>query len=166
MSVNKKWVRTSAYSSKMEVGPQGQRLLPGINADLAGSTQVSSGLVMMPPGVQSKAHVHNKYEIIIFILEGWAASLVGDDLEPAVQGPGEFVFIPAGVPHLAVNLSTTHRVVGLEVRADPQFNEDVTLLPELDEHSQSIVKELRKKHAAGEIPVNWQQNDATFTLPE
>ena len=116
----------------------------------------------MPAGVHSKAHVHNKYEIIVFLLEGWAASLVGEDLEPAVQGPGDFVFIPKGVPHLAVNLSTEHPVVGLEVRADPQFNEDVELLTQLDSKAGAIIEKLRADHAAGKIPNDWQKHDRVF----
>lgn len=156
------WKVISVYDRDPVVGPQGQRLTATITKDICGSSQLAAGLVYMPPGVSAKAHVHNKYEMVVFVLEGFAVSLIGDDLEPAVQGPGEFLFIPAGVPHLAVNLSMDRPVVGIEVRADPAFNDDVELLPHLEEKAAAIIEQVRAKHAAGELPKGWQSRDRVF----
>lgn len=159
------WKIISAYTTEAVVGPQGQRLVSCITTDTSGSSQLSAGVVVMPPGGVSKAHVHNQYEMIVFIIEGWAASLMGPELTPAVQGPGEFLFIPAGVSHLAVNLSTEERVLGIEVRADPQFNDDVELLPHLDEKTADIIADLRKRHTAGELPKDWRSQPRSFEYP-
>jgi uncharacterized RmlC-like cupin family protein len=45
---------------------------------------------------------------------------------------GDFVYIPAGVPHLPYNLSATESCVALVARTDPNEQESVVLLPELD----------------------------------
>ena len=44
----------------------------------------------------------------------------------------EFLYIPAGMPHLPANLSTTEQCVAVLARTDPNEQESVTLLPELD----------------------------------
>jgi uncharacterized RmlC-like cupin family protein len=46
--------------------------------------------------------------------------------------PGDYLFIPAGVPHLAVNRSTENAEF-LAARNDPAANESVVLMPELDD---------------------------------
>jgi uncharacterized RmlC-like cupin family protein len=46
--------------------------------------------------------------------------------------PGDFFYIPAGVPHLPYNPSTTEEVVAVIARTDPNEQESVVLLPELD----------------------------------
>ena len=156
------WKVVSPYDMETVLGAQGQRLTATITKEICGSSQLAAGLVYMPPGVSAKAHVHNKYEMVVFVLEGWAASLVGDELEPAIQGPGEFLFIPAGIPHLAVNLSMDRPVVGIEVRADPAFNDDVELLPMFEEKAAAIVKKIRAQHASGDLPKGWKDRPQTF----
>jgi len=110
-------------------GPQKQFLTPAI----ADGAQLSVGYVAMPPGHHAIPHMHSKYDIIIVVLEGNVMSLLGDNLEDAVpHKAGDCVLIPAGMPHAGVNLSTTNRVVLVECRADPSFNDDVQVLPYLD----------------------------------
>jgi uncharacterized RmlC-like cupin family protein len=50
---------------------------------------------------------------------------------PAAQ-PGDFFYIPAGVPHLPHNPSETVPYVGIIARTDPNEQESVVLLPKLD----------------------------------
>lgn len=140
------WHLSPVGKAVMEIGPQGQRLLPSVNTALSGSTQLSIGTVLMPPGGISRAHVHNRYELVVVVVEGLAATLLGPDLEPAIQGPGDFLLIPAGVPHVAVNLSRDHRVVAIETRADPDFNNDVELVPDLDTPAAVVAERLRTEH--------------------
>jgi uncharacterized RmlC-like cupin family protein len=45
---------------------------------------------------------------------------------------GDFVYIPAGVPHLPGNRSTTVPMTAVVARTDPNEQESVVLLPELD----------------------------------
>ena len=46
--------------------------------------------------------------------------------------PGTFFYIPADVPHLPYNPSATEEVVAVIARTDPNEQESVVLLPELD----------------------------------
>jgi uncharacterized RmlC-like cupin family protein len=160
------WTITSSQNSEAVIGAQKQRLIPGVTTEIAGSEQLSAGLVVMPPGGASRAHVHERYELVIFVIEGWAVTLMGPDLEPAVQGPGDFLYIPPGVEHLAVNLSTRHRVVGMETRADPMFNEDVVLLPEVDERAPSVIAELRQQYEQGLFGRTSEKQDGPFDYQE
>ena len=45
---------------------------------------------------------------------------------------GDFVYIPADMPHLPYNLSDTEDCVAVIARTDPNEQESVILLPELD----------------------------------
>jgi len=45
--------------------------------------------------------------------------------------PGDFLYIPAGLPHVAVNRSQTPAFV-VEARTDPNEQESVVLRPDLD----------------------------------
>jgi uncharacterized RmlC-like cupin family protein len=47
-------------------------------------------------------------------------------------GAGDFVYIPAGVPHLPANRSATQPLIAVVARTDPNEQESVVLLPELD----------------------------------
>jgi uncharacterized RmlC-like cupin family protein len=53
-------------------------------------------------------------------------------LDPARGGSPWRFHIPAGVPHLPYNPSETVPYVGLIARTDPNEQESVILLPELD----------------------------------
>ncbi|MFD6159115.1 cupin domain-containing protein [Nocardia sp. NPDC060256] len=127
-----------------EIGRQGQHLVPYITRETAGSQGISAGIVNMPPGKVSKAHYHAHSEIIVICLRGRAATLVGPDLTPHLHGPGEFVYIPEGVLHAAVNLSETEDLVAVEMRTDPMFNDDVVLTPAHDGAVADAVARLRR----------------------
>lgn len=101
--------------------------------------------------------MHAKTDIIVVVIEGYAASLIGPDLEPVFHGPGDFIFIPEGVIHVAVNLSTKHRLIAIETRTDPNFNEDVIPLPEYDARTAKAVAELQRQFAVGclDVPAHW-----------
>ena len=117
--------------------PQRQILTPTITS----GSQISAGFVVMPPGHRAAPHLHRKYDIVVMVLEGNVMSVLGDNLEETIEhGPGDSILVEAGVPHLGVNLSRTHRVVLIECRADPTFVEDVQLLPHLEERADELMK--------------------------
>jgi uncharacterized RmlC-like cupin family protein len=45
---------------------------------------------------------------------------------------GDYLYIPAGVPHLPANPSDTTPCVGILARTDPNEQESVVLRPDLD----------------------------------
>jgi uncharacterized RmlC-like cupin family protein len=58
----------------------------------------------------------------------------GERLEQHVSmGPGDYLYIPAEVPHLPYNSSATEPCTAVIARTDPNEQESVVLLPELDD---------------------------------
>ena len=132
---------------------QGQALLTCVSTATAGSRAIGAGVVIMPPSGMSKAHKHAEHELVVTIVDGWAATFLGEQLEDvSLHGPGDFIYIAAGTPHMAVNLSTEARMLAVEARTDPDFNGDVVLMPELDEMVSGRVTALREDFAAGRLP--------------
>ena len=114
------------------VGKQGLDYTVGISAESVGSTALHMQLVTIPPGARAKAHKHDNHETAIFGLDGESAVWHGENLEHhTVVKPGDFFYIPADVPHLPYN-PTGETVTAVIARTDPNEQESVTLLPDLD----------------------------------
>lgn len=130
--------------SEETMGAQEQLLTPCITRQVCGAEGISAGMVNMPPGVRAKAHYHAYSEIIVYCLQGHIAALIGPEMTPHFHYPGEFIYIPEGVIHVAVNLSESENATAVEIRTDPHFNEDVILTPEYEHGVDNIVADLRK----------------------
>ena len=115
------------------IGKQGLSYAPGISAESAGSQRLHLQLLTMPPGARARAHKHEAHETAIYLLSGQAGMWYGDRLDQHLTaGPGDYVYIPADVPHLPYNLSQTESCEAVVARTDPKEQESVVLLPELD----------------------------------
>jgi uncharacterized RmlC-like cupin family protein len=114
-------------------GKQGFSYFEGISAESVGAQGVCMHLLSIPPGGRAKAHLHENHETAIYVLRGEAHTWYGEGLcEHLVVKGGEFLYIPAGMPHLPANLSETEPCVAIIARTDPNEQESVVLLPELD----------------------------------
>lgn len=84
-------------------------------------------MLVMPPGASAKAHYHESHETAIYMLEGVAEFEHGPNLEHVdrVQA-GDYIYIPAGVPHRPYNPSG-ERAVAILARTDPNEQESVVL---------------------------------------
>ena len=98
----------------------------GISGETCGSTGLAMHLVIVPPGASAEPHFHDGYETAIYQLEGLVETRYGPELEQSVvtQG-GDFLFVPPGVPHQAVNLSETEPAVAIIARNDANEQERV-----------------------------------------
>ncbi|MDQ2683601.1 MAG: cupin domain-containing protein, partial [Chloroflexota bacterium] len=78
-------------------------------------------------------HYHEAHETAIYIISGdEAISYTGEQLEVVeTVRPGDFLYIPAGIPHVVVNRSQTPMSVVL-ARTDPNEQESVVLCPDLE----------------------------------
>jgi uncharacterized RmlC-like cupin family protein len=86
----------------------------------------------MPPGARANPHLHERHETAIYMLSGEASMWYGENLEQhLVVRAGEFLYIPAGVPHQPYN-DSSEECVAVLARTDPNEQESVVLLPELD----------------------------------
>lgn len=111
-------------------GKQGLDYFAGVSAESAGSNGICMHLLEMPPGAMAKPHYHEAHETAIFMLEGTAEFRHGPKLEHVDRvSAGDFIYIPAGVPHQPYN-PTTAPAKAVIARTDPNEQESVVLLDE------------------------------------
>ncbi len=114
-------------------GRQGLQYAVGISAESAGAKGLHLQIVTLPPLAKAKAHKHEAHESAIYVLSGESGCWFGEGLaEHAMVRAGDFFYIPAGVPHLPYNPSDETPYVAVIARTDPNEQESVVLLPDLD----------------------------------
>jgi uncharacterized RmlC-like cupin family protein len=107
---------------------QGLPNFEGISGSSAGATGLCMHMVVIPPGGRAEPHMHNGFETALYIIQGRAETRYGEGLKQSViNQAGDFLFIPANVPHQPVNLSDTEEVIAIVARNDPNEQESVVL---------------------------------------
>ena len=105
-------------------------IFPGISDKTAGATGLSLLKVVIPPGATAKAHVHKGYESAIYLIQGRVETRYGDGLKKSVVNEaGDFIFIPADVPHEPRNLSDAEPAIAIVARNAPDEQEHVIAYP-------------------------------------
>ncbi len=100
----------------------------GISGANSGARGLSMNRVVIPPGGQAAAHRHVGSESAIFLLAGSVKTFYGPCLERSViNQTGDFLFIPAGVIHMPVNLSASEPAIAIVARNDANEQEHVEL---------------------------------------
>ena len=100
----------------------------GISAATAGATGLCMHMIVIPPGGKAVPHIHNGYETAIYIVKGRAETRYVKGLKQSeMNQAGDFIFIPANVPHQPVNLSDSEEVIAIVARNDPNEQESVVL---------------------------------------
>ena len=116
-------------------GKQGLDYSPGVSAETVGSRALWLGSVTLPPaGGRTKAHIHEQHESAFCMIRGEVVEVyTGEQLEHRdVAHAGDYLYFPAGVPHVVVNRSEAPAVF-VGARTDPNEQESVVMRPELDE---------------------------------
>ena len=109
-------------------GKQGLDYFSGVSAESAGAQRICMHFLEIPPGVSARPHYHADHETALFVLEGAAGMRHGPKLEHLMHmQAGDFVYIPAGVPHQPFNPTDTP-VRAVLARTDPNEQESVVLL--------------------------------------
>lgn len=120
-------------SSKIYHGKQGFDYAEAISKESVGSKGICMHMLTIPPGTRAKAHLHEDHETAIYLLKGKSSMWYGERLEQHMDlDEGDFLYIPAGMPHLPYNPSETESCTALIARTDPNEQESVLLLPDLD----------------------------------
>lgn len=113
-------------------GAQGLDYFEGIASETVGSTGICMHLLTILPGQRARAHKHERHETAIYVLDGEAQMWFGDRLEELMHlKAGDLLYIPANVPHLPANCGD-RPCTAVIARTDPNEQESVVLLPELD----------------------------------
>jgi len=114
-------------------GVTGFNYAQGISSETVSAKALCLQLATIPPGARTKVHLHTDHESAAYIIAGQLIFWSGEGLQEKVTaGPGDFLYIPPGVPHLSLNGSNTEPVIAVLARTDPNEQEGTTLLPELE----------------------------------
>ena len=98
----------------------------GVSGATVGARGLSMHMVVIPPGARADPHSHRGYETGIYVLEGRVETRYGPGLAASVVSEaGDFLFIPPGVPHEAINLSATEPARAIVSRNDPAEQDNV-----------------------------------------
>ena len=114
-------------------GKQALTYFSGISAETTGAQGICMHMLSIAPGQRARAHLHENHETAIYVLQGEAGMWYGENLkEHLTVKAGEYLYIPAGMPHLPYNPSETETAIAILARTDPNEQESVVLVPEPD----------------------------------
>lgn len=81
------------------------RYMQGMSAKNVGSTHLSINVATVPPGGIAYAHIHDGFEVMLFIVQGRVRHTYGENLaESVINEAGDFIYIKPGVPHEVFNI--------------------------------------------------------------
>lgn len=128
----------------------------GISGQTVGARGLSMHVVVIPPGARAEPHVHVGYETGIYVLEGRVCTRWGAGLEhEVISEAGDFLFVPPGVPHEAINLSASDPARAVVARNDPAEQDKVepyAVAGRASPGSPSGSEPMRGNSAAGRTP--------------
>lgn len=88
-----------------ERGWNGIKYMQGLSAKNVGSTNLSINVATVPPGAIAYAHIHDGFEVMLFIVQGKVKHTFGEGLtEEVINEAGDFIYIKPGVPHEVFNI--------------------------------------------------------------
>jgi uncharacterized RmlC-like cupin family protein len=115
-------------------GKQGLAFVAGISAETVGATGICMHLDTFSPDRPAKAHLHSAHETAFYVLQGALEMRFGEGLAGRLTvRAGEFLYVPAGVPHRPTSIGAPEPCVAVVARTDPNEQESVVVLPELDD---------------------------------
>lgn len=83
----------------------GIRYKQGMSGRNVGSKELSINVATVPPGGIAYAHIHDGFEVMLFIVQGRVKHTYGENLSRSViNEAGDFIYIRPGVPHEVFNI--------------------------------------------------------------
>lgn len=77
----------------------------GLSAKNVGSKDLSINIATVPPGAIAYAHIHDGFEVMLYIIQGKVKHTFGEGLtEEVINEAGDFIYIKPGVPHEVFNI--------------------------------------------------------------
>lgn len=77
----------------------------GLSGKNAGAQSLSINVATVPPGGIAYAHIHDGFEVMLFIVRGRVRHTYGAGLKKSVENEaGDFIYIKPGVPHEVFNI--------------------------------------------------------------
>ncbi len=92
---------------------------PGLSEKNVPAKKLSMNVATIPPGAVAYAHIHDGFEVMLYILKGRVRHEYGPGLKKSIDNEaGDFIYIEPGVPHEVFNLSDTEPVMAVVARSD------------------------------------------------
>jgi uncharacterized RmlC-like cupin family protein len=86
-------------------GWNGIRYMQGMSARNVGAQNLSINVATVPPGAVAYAHIHDGFEVMLFIVQGRVKHTYGEGLSrEVINEAGDFIYIKPGVPHEVFNI--------------------------------------------------------------
>jgi uncharacterized RmlC-like cupin family protein len=86
-------------------GWNGIQYQQGMSAKNVGSTNLSINVATVPPGAIAYAHIHDGFEVMLYIVQGKVKHTYGENLsKEVINEAGDFIYIKPGVPHEVFNI--------------------------------------------------------------
>jgi uncharacterized RmlC-like cupin family protein len=86
-------------------GIQYQQYQQGLSGKNVGAQNLSINVATVPPGAIAYAHIHDGFEVMLFIVEGRVRHSYGEGLaQSVINEAGDFIYIKPGVPHEVFNI--------------------------------------------------------------
>ena len=77
----------------------------GLSGKNVGSKNLSINVATVPPGAIAYAHIHDGFEVMLFIVQGRVKHTYGENLSKSViNEAGDFIYLKPGVPHEVFNI--------------------------------------------------------------
>ena len=113
-------VRPETFSQDTAQTP-GSHRVAAITREHGTPSSMWGGLFTVAAGGQTAIHHHGKQDTVIYVLAGTALIRWGRRGEfSATAQPGDFVYVPAYLPHQEINLSEDAEFTWVVVRSSPQ----------------------------------------------
>ena len=86
-------------------GWNGIQYMQGLSGKNSGAKNLSINVATVPPGAIAYAHIHDGFEVMLFIVQGRVRHTFGEGLvNEVINVAGDFIFIEPGVPHEVFNV--------------------------------------------------------------
>lgn len=86
-------------------GWNGIQYKQGVSGKNVGTQNLSVNVATVPPGAIAYAHIHDGFEVILFIAQGRVKHTFGEGLkDEIINEAGDFIYIKPGVPHEVFNI--------------------------------------------------------------
>jgi uncharacterized RmlC-like cupin family protein len=112
-------VRPDQFDSGTAQTPRSQRAA-AIAPEVGFTSALWGGLFEVEPGARTGVHHHGSQETIAYVLSGACEVRWGEKGEFTAQAQaGDFIHVPAFLPHMEINPSKTHAFCWVVVRSTP-----------------------------------------------
>jgi uncharacterized RmlC-like cupin family protein len=86
-------------------GWNGIKYQQGLSGKNSEAQNLSINVATVPPGAIAYAHIHDGFEVMLFIVQGKVKHTYGEGLtNEVINEAGDFIYIKPGVPHEVFNI--------------------------------------------------------------